>query len=58
MYRSVKVVMHFNREATATLPDANQQENSTINTGENLINDIIKEIEKKLFIIIILRVII
>lgn len=47
MYRSVKVVMHFNREATATLPDANQQENSTINTGENLINDIIKEIEKK-----------
>ena len=47
MYRSVKVVMHFNREATATLPDANQQENSTINTGENLINNIIKEIEKK-----------
>lgn len=47
LYRSVKVVMHFNREATATLPDANQQENSTINTGENLINDIIKEIEKK-----------
>lgn len=47
IYRSVKVVMHFNREATATLPDANQQENSTINTGENLINDIIKEIEKK-----------
>lgn len=46
MYRSVKVVMHFNREATATLPDANQQENSTINTGENLINDIIKEIEE------------
>lgn len=47
MYRSVKVVMHFNREATATLSDANQQENSTINTGENLINDIIKEIEKE-----------
>ena len=47
MYRSVKVVMHFNREATATLPDANQQENSTINTGENLINDIIKELEGK-----------
>lgn len=47
MYRSVKVVMHFNREATATLPDTNQQENSTINTGENLIKDIIKEIEKK-----------
>lgn len=47
MYRSVKVVMHFNREATATLPDANQQENSAINTGENLINDIIKEIEEK-----------
>ena len=47
MYRSVKVVMHFNREATATLPDANQQENSTINTGENLINDIIKEIEEE-----------
>lgn len=47
LYRSVKVVMHFNREATATLPDANQQENSTINTGENLINDIIKEIEEE-----------
>ena len=46
-YRSVKVVMHFKREASTTLPDANQQENSTINTGENLINDIIKEIEKK-----------
>ena len=48
LYRSVKVVMHFNREATATLPDANQQENSTINTGENLINDIIKDIEKEI----------
>ena len=47
MYRSVKVVMHFNREATATLPDANQQENSTINTGENLITDIIKKIEEE-----------
>lgn len=46
-YRSVKVVMHFKREASTTLPDANQQANSTINTGENLINDIIKEIEKK-----------
>lgn len=47
IYRSVKVVMHFNREATATLPDANQQENSKINTGENLITDIIEEIEKQ-----------
>lgn len=47
LYRSVKVEMNFKREATATLPDANQQENSTINTGENLINDIIKEIEKE-----------
>lgn len=47
LYRSVKVEMNFKREATATLPDANQQENSTINTGENLINDIIKEIEGK-----------
>ena len=47
MYRSVKVVMHFNCEASTTLTDANQQENSTINTGENLINDIIKEIEGK-----------
>ena len=47
MYRSVKVVMHFNCEASTTLPDANQQENSTINTGENLINDIIKEIEEE-----------
>lgn len=47
IYRSVKVVMHFNREATATLPDANQQENSKINTGENLITGIIEEIEKQ-----------
>lgn len=47
MYRSVKVVMQFSCESKATLPDANQQENSTINTGENLINDIIKEIEGK-----------
>lgn len=47
LYRSVKVEMNFKREATTALPDANQQENSTINTGENLINDIIKEIEKK-----------
>lgn len=47
MYRSVKVVMKFSCESKATLPEANQQENSTINTGENLINDIIKEIEGK-----------
>ena len=47
LYRSVKVVMKFSCESKATLPDANQQENSTINTGENLINDIIKEIEGK-----------
>ena len=46
-YRSVKVVMHFKREASTTLPDANQKENSKINTGENLITDIIKEIEKQ-----------
>ena len=46
-YRSVKVVMNFKREASTTLPDTNQQENSQINTGENLINDIIKEIEKQ-----------
>lgn len=47
MYRSVKVEMNFKREATNALPDANQQKNSTINTGENLINDIIKEIEEE-----------
>lgn len=47
LYRSVKVEMNFKREATTALPDANQQENSTINTGENLINDIIKEIEEE-----------
>ena len=47
LYRSAKVVMHFQREGTTTLSEANQQENSQINTGENLITDIIKEIEKQ-----------
>lgn len=46
-WRSARVVMCFKNEESNTLPDANQQENSTINTGENLINDIIKEIEKE-----------
>lgn len=49
-YRSVKVVMHFKREASTTLPDANQKENSKANTGETLIKDIIKEIEKQVII--------
>ena len=47
LYRSAKVVMYFKREASTTLPDANQQENSKINTGGNLINNIINEIDGK-----------
>lgn len=47
LYRSAKVVMHFKREASTTLPDANQKENSKTNTGETLIKDIIEEIEKQ-----------
>ena len=46
-WRSARVVMCFKNEESNTLSDANQQENSQINTGENLINDIIKEIEKQ-----------
>ena len=47
LYRSAKVVMHFKREDTKKLSDANQKDNSKINTGESLITDIIKEIEKQ-----------
>ena len=47
LYRSAKVVMHFKREDTKKVSEANQQENSQTNTGENLITDIIEEIEKQ-----------